>query len=105
VKWVPAPAIALLVACGAHAPDPCEVAWEEMDGLRAGMAEQVGDAVKAPDRPTFLEICGALPEETRPCLSPRYALEHDGCTALMEAVPETLRSRLEQGRSAPGPTR
>jgi len=72
--------ILLSVGCASHAPDPCEVAWEEMDALRTAMTEQVGDAVQAPDRTTFLETCAALPEETRPCLSPRYALAHGECT-------------------------
>jgi hypothetical protein len=89
------PAILLLVACGGGAPDPCEVAWGEMEALRAAMTEHLGDAVKAPDQTTFLETCAALPEETRPCLSPRYALEHGECTDLMEAVPEALRSRMQ----------
>lgn len=73
-----------LFACRPAPPDPCEVAWAELDALRTGLAEHT--PVRAPSREDFLAACAALPPEARRCLSLETAVADPGCDGAIDTL-------------------
>ncbi len=67
-------------------PAPCTQAWFEYEQAQMAGGGQAGVSEAA-----FRTRCEALPESTRPCLLSGYAHANvEGCTSLLEALPDAL---------------
>jgi hypothetical protein len=68
---------------------PCETSYNGFTAFGES-AKQTGQPlpwVSFPDRATFLQRCGALPEQEQLCLQPRYPGRHAGvCDQILERL-------------------
>jgi hypothetical protein len=91
---------ALLFGCTDPAPvsappDPCEAAWSEASAVRDAVTS-LGTATSSPSKDDFLAACALLPADARPCMAPSWQLEHhDDCRKSLDAVPRSVRDRVD----------